>query len=247
MKVPLGTWLLILLGSACMSFFREYRLPWRSELILLLPGAAVFLLASSQTGFSHHMRYVLPAFPFVFISASRVARSLLLQHWSIAAVAGAGIAWSVASSIWIYPHSLSYFNESIGGPANGEFHLIDSNIDWGQDLFFLKRWLDDHPEARPLGIAYFPSVIPPELAGIPRRWPRMDPRSPGLTDTIVDGVGPEPGWYAISVNELHVRRRSYAYFLEFQPVARAGYSIVIYHITSDQANDVRRKLGLPTL
>ena len=34
----------------------------------------------------------------------------------VAGLAGGLFAWSVASSLWIYPHSLSYFNELTGGP-----------------------------------------------------------------------------------------------------------------------------------
>jgi hypothetical protein len=63
------------------------------------------------------------------------------------------LLWSIASSLGVYPHSLSYFNELVGGPANGHAHLLDSNIDWGQDLLLLKEWLDAHPEASPLGLA----------------------------------------------------------------------------------------------
>jgi hypothetical protein len=54
------------------------------------------------------------------------------------AVAGS-LCWFVTSSLWIYPHSLSYFNESIGGPLNGPQHLLGSNVDWGQDLRYV-RW-----------------------------------------------------------------------------------------------------------
>jgi hypothetical protein len=45
---------------------------WRDEAVLLSPG---LLLApvSSQTGFNHHLRYVLPALPFLFVWAGRVA------------------------------------------------------------------------------------------------------------------------------------------------------------------------------
>ncbi len=39
----------------------------------------------------------------------------------------ASFGWFLASSLWIYPHSLSYFNESIGGPLNGLKHLFCSN------------------------------------------------------------------------------------------------------------------------
>jgi hypothetical protein len=39
----------------------------------------------------------------------------------------------------------------------------------------------------------------------------------------------------------------YGYFRHFRPVGRAGYSIYIYHIDRDEANRVRRELGLPEL
>ena len=103
-----------------------------------------------------------------------------VEHRAVAAIATIALAWSVVSSLWIYPHSLSYFNESTGGPTRGHFHLVDSNVDWGQDLLYLKRWLREHPEARPLRIAYFPSIIGTEFAGILRgmasRGPLFAPR-----------------------------------------------------------------------
>lgn len=51
--------------------------------------------------------------------------------------------WTIGSSLWVYPHSLSYFNESIGGPLNGAAHLLGSNVDWGQDERF--KTLNDVP------------------------------------------------------------------------------------------------------
>ena len=41
-----------------------------------------------------------------------------------------------------------------------------------------------------------------------------------------------PGWFAISVNRLH--GQEYAYFLEFEPVGMAGYSLYIYNISKDE-------------
>ena len=40
---------------------------------------------------------------------------------------------------------------------------------------------------------------------------------------------------------------SYTYFQRFRPVARAGYSIGIYHVDLVEANQARRDLGLPEL
>jgi hypothetical protein len=48
-------------------------------------------------------------------------------------VAGS-FCWFSASSLWLFPHSISYFNEAVGGPLNGPEHLLGSNVDWGQDL-----------------------------------------------------------------------------------------------------------------
>src|SRR5207247_908053 len=73
--------------------------------------------------------------------------------------------WSVVSSLCVYPHSLSYFNEFVGGPCNGHLHLLESNVAWGQDLIFLRRWIDQHPEAKPLRLASF-GRVDPRILGI---------------------------------------------------------------------------------
>jgi hypothetical protein len=59
------------------------------------------------------------------------------------------------SSLAVYPHSISYFNEIASGPRNGGKYLLDSNINWGQDLLNLKKWLKKDPETQNAEIAYF--------------------------------------------------------------------------------------------
>src|SRR5205814_5761106 len=71
-KEPLGTWVLLLLSVVVAVCCRRYAAPLGDELILLAPAVSVVVLVSSQTGFNHHLRYVLPAFPFLFISVSKV-------------------------------------------------------------------------------------------------------------------------------------------------------------------------------
>lgn len=250
-KVPLGTWILVVLALVLGLFGPGYAASWREELVLVAPIVVVLALVSSQTGFNHHMRYVLPIFPFAFVWASKVAKVFssppatrlrpLLAGLVVAALSG-----SVASSLWIYPHSLSYFNELVGGPRRGHEHLLDSNIDWGQDLLYLKQWDEAHPEAKPLKVAYSNSY-PATLAGFSDERPPSGPEAYGGVPPAMVSVGPLPGWYAVSVNELRGRHRRYEYFLRFEPVATAGYSIYIYHITLEEANRVRRRLGLPEL
>jgi hypothetical protein len=59
---------------------------------------------------------------------------------------------------------MSYFNELAGGPTGGHRHIIDANIDWGQDLYFLKEWQRENPHAKPFYLAYFGSLDPAWLA-----------------------------------------------------------------------------------
>jgi hypothetical protein len=233
-KVPIGTWMILVLAFAVSLFLRGYSAPLRDELVLWLPIVAVMVLVSSQTGFNHHLRYVLPIFPFAFIWMSKVARSVELRQWPVVCLGGLALAGSVVSSLLVHPHSLSYFNELAGGPENGHRHLANSNTDWGQDLLYLKRWLDRHPEARaePLSLAYDLPLIDPRMAGIEHR------RAP---------ADPQPGWHAISVNHLHRRDGAYDYFLELEPAARAGYSINIYYVTAQQVAALRLKRGLPPM
>ena len=69
---------------------------------------------------------------------------------------------------------MSYFNEPAGGPENGHNHLVDSNIDWGQDLLELRDWYRQHPEARPFGLAYY-HFLDPRLFGIDYQLPPLGP------------------------------------------------------------------------
>jgi hypothetical protein len=154
-KLPFGTIVLGLAGFALALLRSRWSSGWRDELAIYLPGVAILILVSSQTGFNHHMRYALPAIPFFLVGAGKLAAFVRPWHWLAGSLVAGLVLWAGVSSLRVYPHSMSYFNEIAGGPENGHAHLIDSNIDWGQDVFFLKKWMDAHPEARPMRMAVF--------------------------------------------------------------------------------------------
>jgi hypothetical protein len=278
-KMPLGTWYLVFLAILCSVFQKEYRAAWRDEILILLPFFLLFLFVSSQTGFSEHPRYILPALPFFFLAISRVGKAFTLKRPAVAKLAVIAIGCMVASSMSVYPHSLSYFNElaavlptqadasypmPIGksdkngnllstiisaGPRHGPRHLLGSNLDWGQDLFYLEEWCRSHPEARPMRVAYFGNYpldrTDIKSKGTPSPGPANGRATEGPDASSTEG--PAPGWYALSVNEIYEESRQYRYFLNFWPVATMGFSIHIYHITLDEANRVRREMGLREL
>jgi 4-amino-4-deoxy-L-arabinose transferase-like glycosyltransferase len=212
-KVPLGTLVLGAIGLA-FSFTRRFRR--FDELLVWLPAFLVFAVASTKTGYTMHFRYVLPALPFALVGLSKVAEVKSLRARGLVVVLAGS---SVLSSALVLPHSLAYFNEAVGGPSNGDAYLIDSNLDWGQDLLRFKRWFDAHPEARPLHLACEP-MVDYRLAGLPDL-----PRPP------VDAAGLTPGYYALDVQSLRADR--FGYFLRLPPVERIGYTIRVYRLNQD--------------
>lgn len=241
-KVPLGTWGLFLMAAIATAVQRKHSAIFAAEMVLLAPAVAVFLLISSQTGFTRYLRYALPAFPFLMVWMSRVALAIPLKRAKFAVAAVALLAWTVESSLAVYPFSISYFNELGGGPMGGHACLVDANIDWGQELLRLKSWLARHPEASPLHLGNF-GFVDPKIAGIEfRPVPKLRMISPDQKTSLGNipaGQLPRPGWYALSVNHLRAYRHfgdeepDYAYFLRFRPVATIGYAIYIYHLDED--------------
>jgi 4-amino-4-deoxy-L-arabinose transferase-like glycosyltransferase len=218
-KEPIGTWLLVVFATALSlergavrSFFG------RGELIVVLVPLAVLALVSWQTGINIGLRYALPAFPFAFVWASKVARVLIAEHgvWGYC-VAGCA-CWSVVSSLSVYPHSLSYFNEMVGGPRNGHLHLADSNTDWGQDLLYVKRWIQRN-NIDDGCMAYAIDYI--------------DPKDLGLPVEVPDRLNARPGWHVVSVNELHDQRGDFEYLSGLKPVTMIGYTNLVYYISED--------------
>jgi 4-amino-4-deoxy-L-arabinose transferase-like glycosyltransferase len=261
-KIPLGVWGLLLANVMLTLARARCSASWCAEAMLALPALAILVLVSSQTGFNHHMRYILPMFPFVMVSTGKLAYYVRAECRMVGAAVLVLLVWSMGSTLSVYPHTLSYFNEAAGGPRNGAAHLVDSNIDWGQDLLYLKDWLRQHPECRPLHLAYF-GLVDPRIVGIEFTLPPPGSTAPQPADrSSRDHLGPQPGFYAISVNFVHGLEFSapdgrgklhynslgtFEYFQAFSPIGRAGYSILIYHITHEQANAVRSQWGLEEL
>ncbi|HEY5079039.1 MAG TPA: glycosyltransferase family 39 protein, partial [Opitutaceae bacterium] len=115
------------------------------ELLPLTPLLSLFLIYWAISVSSHlniGERHLMPVYPVLFILCGALGRWFTRPlGWRALAASGL-VAWHVAESASIYPHYLAYFNQLAGGPANGHEHLVDSSLDWGQDLPGLKAWLD---------------------------------------------------------------------------------------------------------
>ncbi len=251
-KEPVGFLVLALLATFLFCF-KNYRADWQDELSLVVPMLTLFFAVSSQAGFSLHSRYTIPFLPLWYIWVSRVGMitkiagvNKVLQY-SVVAVVVLPLFLGIASSLHEYPHSMSYINEL--GRDRKPPVLLGSNLDWGQDLYELKEYLDEHPEAKPLHIAMshlFPlETLGIKSAGLPPKW------KPGkeFQGTWLEQIhtGPRPGRYLLGTNDLFGASGDYDWLHEFKPTKRIGYSAYLYNITLKEANTLREKHDLPVL
>jgi hypothetical protein len=116
---------------------------WRArgvEMHWLLPAAVMFLAASTghiQIG----ERYILPMYPYlILLIASAVPRALATSRGR-AAAAALLFLHAAPSLLAARGGYISYFNLLAGGREGGHRVLVDSNLDWGQDLPRLARWM----------------------------------------------------------------------------------------------------------
>ncbi len=122
--------------------------------IALIVAPLIFLAISMTSKADLGVRHVLPIFPFLAVYASK---SINLIDFRALRLFKADtkklipvllflllILWYLLSSLSSYPNYLAYFNELSGGPKGGYKILSDSNLDWGQDIFRIKNYLDEH-------------------------------------------------------------------------------------------------------
>jgi 4-amino-4-deoxy-L-arabinose transferase-like glycosyltransferase len=228
LKTPLPV--ILLLCLSIVLYFRN-RTDRLSELTFLLLPIVTFLVVFSASSYCIALRYILPIYPFIFVVIGSLAAYGGRYNYLICLMS----VWYVGASLYISPHYLAYFNEAIGGPNNGYKYLVDGNLDWGQDLKGLKKYMVDNGVAK-VSLSYF-GADSPERYGIKYDW---------LPSYYL--YNPEPGkapeikpnqLLAISATNLQGvyldNKEQYKWLKKYKPVAKIGYSIFIYDLSRQSA------------
>ncbi len=159
----------------------------------LLSFVVLFLAIAAAGHLDLGIRYVLPVYPFVYAATAIALRNLARPLFIVAALL---IVWHGGENLVAYPNYISYFNELIGSRRNADQFLIDSNLDWGQDLRRLDRWCSAHRVAN-ITLHYFGGADP-----------AYDMQSAKPVLLRGPGYGPLPrGYFALS---RHLYRVSFA-------------------------------------
>jgi len=217
---------LILAGIGLTFLIRQSRSrpAWRP---LALPLAVIAILfVTMPVRINLGLRHVLPVYPLLAIVAAFGATTM----WNAERLRRLGragavvlLGWQVTSSARIHPDYLAYFNELAG--SNPERILVDSDLDWGQDVLRLSDALRSRG-VDALSIACFCNAdlskhnLPPYKLLLPHEK--------------------TTGWIAISMFDLkeggvHEGKQgpldAYSWLEAYEPVALVGRSIRLYYIS----------------
>lgn len=226
-KTPLSTIIFLLLSLFGFLSRDKYR---KDEEFLLIPIVLIFSFAV-MSRMNIGLRHILSIYPFLFVWLGGRASNLwtrgLTGQKCILPILG---LWLAISSIKTYPNYIAYFNEAIGAIAPHEI-LADSNLDWGQDLKDLKRWMDKNG-IKNIQLAYF-GTADPVFYGIEAVY------KAGTWTTVMSGSAKKDelgmaSYIAISATHLvgaNLRpSNTYARFQEQEPIAIIGKSIFVYKL-----------------
>jgi len=192
--------------------------------IVIFGGAA--MTATINIG----VRHILPIYPFVVLLAG-AAVSVLISTGR-RALAAAAVAAALIEPALVYPHTLAFFNVLAGGPSHGSEYLVDSNLDWGQDLKGLKAWMTTHAVSH-INLAYF-GFADPHYYGIDCTFL---PGSPGWVGQEQLQLPRLPGYVAVSATLLRgvyaptaLDKEFFDRLAKLTPVDAVGHSIFIFRV-----------------
>lgn len=180
-----------LLGS--LDELPEWLVP--TVLILVYGGAAV----STTLNIGH--RHILPIYLALFILIGGVWRWIGCRGVPSRALLSVFLFAYAYESLRVYPNFLAFFNRLSGGPEAGHLLLVDSSLDWGQDLYALDDWLREHNSGTNreiVTLSYFGRSSPKYL-GMDARY--LLSRGTFKRDAYTIAAL-EPGLYAMSATML---------------------------------------------
>ncbi len=232
-KTPIPTLIFLVLAIALIRKFK-----WKfSEWLLIVPVIFYFLI-SIKGSLNIGVRHLLPIYPFIFIYVSKLAPGIqqlalnsvkFSKKWlfnSFYLFFAILCGWYLWTSLSIYPYYVAYFNEAIG-PKNGYKYLVDSSLDWGQDLKRLTKYVEEN-NIKNIKVDYFGGGVPQYYIPDSIEWHSQ--------------YGKTSGPIAISATFLQMSKfyaplenqPSYQWIEKYEPETVIGHSIFVYNIPEEK-------------
>ena len=227
-KIPVA---ILILLTGLVAARRKLGVPWRpDELYLVAPFVLMFVYLSFFNAIQNGFRYLLPVYPLLLVLLGNYGAAWR-RSVGLRLVVGFLAAWTIVGSLLTWPDYLAYFNELIGGPRNGYHWLGDSNVDWGQDLKELKRFMVQHGITR-VRLSYFGTADPAHY-GIDYEYLPSTKNSLRPSPPLREGETPSR-FVALSASQyqgiVFPDKDFYRFYYQYEPNELIGNSILIFDL-----------------
>lgn len=186
---------------------------------------AMFFVVGIQGNLNIGLRHILPLYPFLFILCAKYFFKLFKSNIVLKIIGVLLLVWYAATNLIAYPHYLAYFNELAGGNNAGYKYTTDSNVDWGQDLKRLAKYIEKNNIDK-ITIDYFGGSVPEYY----------------IKDAEVikwhSDYGKPQGWFAVSATYYQNSQwysktegqLDYTWLNDIEPEEIIGGSILVYKL-----------------
>lgn len=141
-KVPLACFFLLMLLFAGAGDLIKDNL--EDHVFMVVVAVAYFVFFSFFCHVQLGLRYILPVFPIVYTLIGGVGlRFDFVRQRKFAFLVSALLSWFAWSSVMFFPHYIQYSNELIPNKMNTYLYFSDSNLDWGQSGYSIKRFTEE--------------------------------------------------------------------------------------------------------
>lgn len=202
----------------------------------MLAWIALYWFISIRSNLNIGVRHLMPVYGFTFILlsgalvkiASSLDRKKLFAFYFLLFTL---LGWYLYENLSVYPYYLTYFNQVAGGPSGGYRYVVDSNLDWGQDLKRLADWVKEN-NVKKISLDYFGWSDQSYYLKDNFVWISVG-RYKNTDDFLKEN--PEGGYLAVSVSYYMGSREkpetAYAWLDNYKPITVIGNSIFVWYIS----------------
>lgn len=215
-----------LLSMAIAYFIRQRRRQktWREiyrsidrRWFVLTAVPSIFFVTSMMSHLNLGWRHIMPIFPYIFTLAGVFTTRRIFSQYNSVSIWFLALVAMIVVQIKTYPNEIGYFNMFVGGSKNGPNILLDSNLDWGQELPKLATFMRQH-QLSSIPLAYFGQAdVHTYLYATPLP-----------TNDHINRDGPPHGFVAISVGQLFNIEPAYSWLKSYTPYERLGSGMYVY-------------------
>ncbi len=219
-KTPAVTLAGLVVTASALGTWRIRRQPLPKFLTFLTLPLLLYALFSLTSHLNLGIRHLLPLYPFLFLligtiwivelgRTTTVVRGLMLLMLSFLPL----------TTAFAHPRELAYFSEFVGGDRYGHRYLLDSNLDWGQDLYRLHDWMVERRIAS-VALAYAGTARPRNYGVRDEPLPDREPQADELTSRYA----------VISLGKLIGSPDRFAWLLRRPRWERIGSSLIVFDL-----------------